>query len=546
VVKRLLTVLLFLSLPAFAQLRPVGVYALDGSDGTGLGSVTSVGNGTVGSLFSASWATATTTPAFSLDFAAQAANCIVAGPASGANAVPTCRVPVALDLGTTLAPTFASVNTALLNPTGNVVEQYNGTNPQRLSVYGTYTSATNFERMSLDFATTPGVFHLTTKYGTAGGSPRPMVFGGGAVTSDVAPQYRSMQGQSAWSQATVNTAGASLNLAGGLGRRFYSILLNTGLATKTFTVTANGTAYTLTAVVSGAGAHQFNVGSDDTAAQTLVTANNLAAAIVAETTLTGLVTPTVVAGVSPITNVFLDKQPSLNVLTIATNAGGTVATATSGADGAVSIPTVIQIGRSDTGISRGSAGAIYIGNGTVGDYSGSIVITTFNNGAGTVSLGGTAGSEIKIGNASNISWTDAGSYGGNPNLWVGSGGAANLRLGAVNSATPVAQTLSTQGVVAGTADTAGAAFTLAGSVSTGAGAGGPIVVRTAYPGAASTVQNTLSTRAFAPSQWTTLTETTATPFATLTFGASSVSGAKFWVTIEANDGTDYQSMSYEV
>lgn len=74
----------------------------------GTGTVTSVGNGTVGPLFAATWATATTTPALSLDLVAKAANCVIAGPTTGADAVPTCRSLVALDLGNfTLAPSLA-------------------------------------------------------------------------------------------------------------------------------------------------------------------------------------------------------------------------------------------------------------------------------------------------------------------------------------------------------------------------------------------------------------------------------------------------------
>lgn len=67
--------------------------------GGGSGTVTSVGNGTIGPIFTASWATDTTTPALSLNFAAQSANCIVSGPVSGGAAVPTCRAMVAADLG---------------------------------------------------------------------------------------------------------------------------------------------------------------------------------------------------------------------------------------------------------------------------------------------------------------------------------------------------------------------------------------------------------------------------------------------------------------
>jgi hypothetical protein len=70
-------------------------------------------------------------------------------------------------------------------------------------------------------------------------------------------------------------------------------------------------------------------------------------------------------------------------------------------------------------------------------------------------------------------------------------GAANLRLGQVDAAAPVAQTLSVQSVVAGTTNTAGANFTITGSQGTGSGAGGSIIFQVAPAGAAPTVQNTL-------------------------------------------------------
>lgn len=66
--------------------------------GAGSGTVTTVGNGTIGSLFSVSWATATTTPAMSLDLAAQTGNCVIASPSGGGSGVPTCRSLVANDI----------------------------------------------------------------------------------------------------------------------------------------------------------------------------------------------------------------------------------------------------------------------------------------------------------------------------------------------------------------------------------------------------------------------------------------------------------------
>lgn len=72
-----------------------------GSCSVGSGTVTSVGSGAIGALLQVSWATATTTPALSLNLAAQAANCFIGGPASGGSAVPTCRA-----LGTGDVPTL--------------------------------------------------------------------------------------------------------------------------------------------------------------------------------------------------------------------------------------------------------------------------------------------------------------------------------------------------------------------------------------------------------------------------------------------------------
>jgi hypothetical protein len=76
------------------------------------GSVTSVGAGTVASIFTFSVATPTTTPAISLSFSAQLANCILAGPTSGGNAAPTCRALVSADFPASLALITPSLGVA--------------------------------------------------------------------------------------------------------------------------------------------------------------------------------------------------------------------------------------------------------------------------------------------------------------------------------------------------------------------------------------------------------------------------------------------------
>jgi hypothetical protein len=80
-----------------------------------------------------------------------------------------------------------------------------------------------------------------------------------------------------------------------------------------------------------------------------------------------------------------------------------------------------------------------------------------------------------------------------PNLFLGRRAAANLRLGAADAAAPVAQTLSVQSVSAGTADTAGQIFTIAGSQSTGSAGGGTVRIQLSPGGEAGTNQNALVT-----------------------------------------------------
>ena len=71
--------------------------------------------------------------------------------------------------------------------------------------------------------------------------------------------------------------------------------------------------------------------------------------------------------------------------------------------------------------------------------------------------------------------------------------AATLQLGAADAGTAVAQSLRVQNVVAGTNNTAGANFTIKGSVGTGTGAGGQLIFQTAPASTTGTTQNTLAT-----------------------------------------------------
>ena len=86
--------------------------------------------------------------------------------------------------------------------------------------------------------------------------------------------------------------------------------------------------------------------------------------------------------------------------------------------------------------------------------------------------------------------------GGNIDLALTRKGAANLRLGRTDAASPVAQTLSVQSIVGGVSTDASAAaypFTITGSQGTGTGAGGSIVFQVAPAGGSGTAQNSLAT-----------------------------------------------------
>ena len=80
-----------------------------------------------------------------------------------------------------------------------------------------------------------------------------------------------------------------------------------------------------------------------------------------------------------------------------------------------------------------------------------------------------------------------------PDLILTRRAAANLRLGAADAAAPVAQTLSIQSVVAGTSNTAGTNFTIAGSQGTGTGAGGSLIFQVAPAGSSGSAVNALAT-----------------------------------------------------
>ena len=120
------------------------------------------------------------------------------------------------------------------------------------------------------------------------------------------------------------------------------------------------------------------------------------------------------------------------------------------------------------------------------------------------------------------------------------GAAANLRLGASDAASPVAQTLSTQSVVAGNTDTGGVDFTIQGSRGTGTAKSGNLVRKTGNTSTTGSTQHTLSTREMVAAKFVDLTSATATTLFTITVGTASYTGITIDCTVFASDSTDHQ------
>lgn len=92
-----------------------------------------------------------------------------------------------------------------------------------------------------------------------------------------------------------------------------------------------------------------------------------------------------------------------------------------------------------------------------------------------------------------FAWCSTTNPAGTIDLRLTRGGANILQLGAADAASPTAQTLGVQNVVAGTTNTAGVALNVRGGAGTGTGAGGPINLQIALAGSTGTAQNAWTT-----------------------------------------------------
>lgn len=114
---------------------------------------------------------------------------------------------------------------------------------------------------------------------------------------------------------------------------------------------------------------------------------------------------------------------------------------------------------------------------------------------GGVELGGAAwrGADqtITLINSAGIGWSSTSSFSGAADAFVRKRSAANIAFGASDAASPVAQILSVQNVVAGVTNTSGANWRRDGSVGTGTGEGGSHDWYVAPAGSSGSAQNAL-------------------------------------------------------
>jgi hypothetical protein len=131
-------------------------------------------------------------------------------------------------------------------------------------------------------------------------------------------------------------------------------------------------------------------------------------------------------------------------------------------------------------------------SGTV-SLGGSSNTGSFPDGASTaaVILSGTTSAvdAVRMTGSGGLVWTSDGTIFSSISTWMRRRAAANVCFGAADAAAPVAQTISVQGVSAGTSNTSGALWSLDCSQGTGTGTGGAARIRTAPAGSSGTAQN---------------------------------------------------------
>ncbi|HRB54025.1 MAG TPA: hypothetical protein PLD87_10145 [Bacteroidia bacterium] len=183
---------------------------------------------------------------------------------------------------------------------------------------------------------------------------------------------------------------------------------------------------------------------------------------------------------------------------------------------------------------------VFLGyNTTVNAYSGQYNLV-LGRSAGFYSTGGISGS-ISLNSTQGCTASNQMVIGSNVDGVNNSITQVYIGAGVTNTTAPNVTINATGG--SGT-NNAGANITIAGGKSTGTAAGGYVKSTTSVKGASGTTQQSNTDRNVIVGKYVDITESAATTFGTLALTTSgTTSGGEVMYTIEANDGTDYQSLT---
>jgi hypothetical protein len=139
----------------------------------------------------------------------------------------------------------------------------------------------------------------------------------------------------------------------------------------------------------------------------------------------------------------------------------------------------------------GVGGGTYTSRFKVNSSTGLVTVARSLSAGGDAFAVNVSSGATSVYNTGQFGWTNAGSASTSLDTILTRRAAANLRLGAADAATPVAQTLSVQSRTGTDAAATAYPFTITGSQGTGTGAGGSIIFQVAPAGSTGSAQNAL-------------------------------------------------------
>lgn len=352
-------------------------------------------------------------------------------------------------------------------------------------------------------ATSPGGSSGQVQYNNSGAFGGITTTGSGNAVLSTSPTLVTPLLGTPTSGVATNLTGTAAGLTAGnvtTNANLTGVITSSGNATSIASQTGTGTKFVVdtspalitpalgVATATSLNGDTFTTGSytlTGTAAKTLNFTNTLTLSGTDATTMTFPATSDTVMGLATAQTV---TAAQTNSKAGAASVSATTYTGTPFAGtGTTSFPLIYANG--GTGPTTFSVNGTYFGANSITGFTGNFIDFHLNGGASVFSVNqaGTivSAGPITLGSASSLSFGSRGI--------LASPVAGNIQLGTQDAASPVAQILSIQSVVAGTSNTAGVSGTFTGSRGTGTGVGGALIFQTAPAGTTGSAQNALVT-----------------------------------------------------